>query len=77
MKTTSGNMKSRPEDNENEQIGWKDGVIGMGMLLLYKDCRGCKGGIHHSIQTKNFNPNGLNPCRSGHSVGMKMENVRI
>ena len=32
----------------------------------YKDCRGCKGGIHHSIQTKNFNPNGLNPCRSGH-----------
>ena len=37
MKTTSGNMKSRPEDNENEQIGWKDGVIGMGMLLLKCD----------------------------------------
>ena len=41
----------------------------------YKDCRGCKGGIHHSFKQKTLTQMGSTRVVVVTSVGMKMENV--
>ena len=43
----------------------------------YKDCRGCKGGIHHSFKQKTLTQMGSTRVVVVTSVGMKMESVRM
>ena len=43
--------------------------------IVYKDCRGCKGGIHHSFKQKTLTQMGSTRVVVVTSVGMKMENV--